>query len=941
MHGIYISGIFTARKTKPSNAMLKRFLFLAAILVTTVLSAQDLTGIKVDDLSDAQIRAILAQGKERGMDINQGEQVALSMGLPAAEAAKFRQRVEALNGQSKPNTSQGTGAAPSTGALEVPGTVASSETLGNTANVETEVLQQAEIKSEAAVAIAGTSEQSTAPGEGLPTKVYGQQLFRGADLRIYERSLDAKAPDHYILGTGDELGVSVYGTSYFNEVYKVDSRGYIAINNVGNVAVRGLTFAEARNVIKGRMAPYFNLGSNTFAFNLAYSRTVTVNIVGEVVNPGSYKLPAINTAFNALMAAGGPSDIGTLRDIKIVRSGKVVKTLDVYAFLLNPTSENDYYLQENDYISVGTNHNVVTITGAVKRPMKYELLPGESLNQAIAFAGGFASNAYTEAVQIQRQETEESILMDITKPDFGMALNALDIITVKKKNDQLKQVVTINGAVFQPGPYRFEAGLTLLELIEKAGGIKQDSIIALDKAWMVRMRPDFTRYYTPIDIQGVLADANHPDNKVLKAKDAITITLKKDYSDEGQISISGAVRSPFQMKYAEGLTVSNMLEMADGIKFETFADRAYLTRTRSDLTQEIIELDLAAVILDPNSSANLTLQARDAISVLAKPDVDAGMGISVAGAVRNPKRFTYAEGMTLGDALRLAGGLNPNADFTRVEVSRISAFDNFTKGTNREIRTTALITSVPQALSRDLNADSEELQFVLQPYDQVVVREIPDFELQELVLIQGEVRYPGYYPLLAKDEKLTSLLRRAGGLTRFANNRNASIQRGGHPNIVMNLQRATTNPVSKYNYRLQPGDVLNIPRQENLITITGAGHKYFENTYESTVNTPFVSGKRARYYVRQFALGYTRDAARADTYVKYPNGKVSRTINLGLLKVYPRIQKGATIYTSIKTKEEREKREKRDVKPLDWNQAVATVTSAIMGFSTVYVLLTR
>ena len=941
MHGIYISGIFTARKTKPSNAMLKRFLFLVAILVTTMLSAQDLTGIKVDDLSDAQIRAILAQGKERGMDINQGEQVALSMGLPAAEAAKFRQRVEALNGQSKPNTSQGTGAAPSTGALEVPGTVASSETLGNTANVETEVLQQAEIKSEAAVAIAGTSEQSTAPGEGLPTKVYGQQLFRGADLRIYERSLDAKAPDHYILGTGDELGVSVYGTSYFNEVYKVDSRGYIAINNVGNVAVRGLTFAEARNVIKGRMAPYFNLGSNTFAFNLAYSRTVTVNIVGEVVNPGSYKLPAINTAFNALMAAGGPSDIGTLRDIKIVRSGKVVKTLDVYAFLLNPTSENDYYLQENDYISVGTNHNVVAITGAVKRPMKYELLPGESLNQAIAFAGGFASNAYTEAVQIQRQETEESILMDITKPDFGMALNALDIITVKKKNDQLKQVVTINGAVFQPGPYRFEAGLTLLELIEKAGGIKQDSIIALDKAWMVRMRPDFTRYYTPIDIQGVLADANHPDNKVLKAKDAITITLKKDYSDEGQISISGAVRSPFQMKYAEGLTVSNMLEMADGIKFETFADRAYLTRTRSDLTQEIIELDLAAVIMDPNSSANLALQARDAISVLAKPDVDAGMGISVAGAVRNPKRFNYAEGMTLGDALRLAGGLNPNADFTRVEVSRISAFDNFTKGTNREIRTTALITSVPQALSRDLNADSEELQFVLQPYDQVVVREIPDYELQELVLIQGEVRYPGYYPLLAKDEKLTSLLRRAGGLTRFANTRNASIQRGGHPNIVMNLQRATTNPVSKYNYRLQPGDVLNIPRQENLITITGAGHKYFENTYESTVNTPFVSGKRARYYVRQFALGYTRDAARADTYVKYPNGKVSRTINLGLLKVYPRIQKGATIYTSIKTKEEREKREKRDVKPLDWNQAVATVTSAIMGFSTVYVLLTR
>jgi protein involved in polysaccharide export with SLBB domain len=917
--------------------MTKRLFLFLALVITTVLSAQDLSGIKVDDLSDAQIRSILAQGKERGMDINEGEQVALSMGLPAAEAKKFRARVEALNGQSKPNTAQGT----TPGVAEVPGTVPSSETLGNTANVETEVLEQAEIKSEAAVAIAGAEETVAAPGEGLPTTIYGQQLFRGANLKIYERSLDAKAPDHYIIGTGDEIGVSVYGTAYFNEVYKVDSRGYIAINNVGNIAVRGLTFTEARNVIKGRMAPYFNLSSNTFAFNLAYSRTVTVNIVGEVLNPGSYKLPAINTAFNALMAAGGPSDIGTLRDIKVIRSGKVVRTLDVYAFLLNPTAENDYYLQENDYISVGANHAIVTIAGAVKRPMRYELLPGESLKQAIAFAGGFASNAYTAALQVQRQAAEEQVLLDVAQADYSMPLEALDIVRVKAKNDELKQVVTINGAVQQPGNYRFDTGLTLAQLIAKAGGIRQDSIVAIDKAWMVRMRPDFSRYYTPIDIQGVLADPAHPDNKTLRAKDVVTITLKKDYSDEERVSITGAVRAPFQMNYAEGLTVANMLEMADGIRFETFGDRAYLTRTRDDLTQEIIQLDLAAILADANSAANLSLQPRDVINVLAKPDVDAGMGVSVAGAVRNPKRFTYAEGMTLGDALRLAGGLLPNADYTRVEVSRVSAFNNVRQGTNRDIRTTALVTAVPQALSRDLNADAEELNFPLQPYDQIVVREIPDFELQELVLIQGEVTYPGYYPLLAKDEKLYSLIRRAGGLTRFANPKNAELNRAGANNIVMNLRRAMSNPASRYNYPLQPGDQLSIPREENLITVTGAGHKYFENTYESVVNTPYVPGKRARYYVKEFALGFNGDAARKDTYVKYPNGKVDRTYNFGLFKVYPKIHKGATIYTAVTQPKEREKREKREVKPLDWNQAVATVTSAVMGFSTVYVLLTR
>ncbi|MEJ6498639.1 MAG: SLBB domain-containing protein [Cryomorphaceae bacterium] len=916
---------------------MKRILFLIVLLVTTVLSAQNLSGIKVDDLSDAQIRSILAQGKERGLDINEGENVALSMGLSKTEAAKFRARVEALNGQSKPNTAQGTGAAVN----EVAGTVASGETLGNTANVETEVLEQAEIKSEAAVAIAGTEETVAAPGEDLPVNIFGQQLFRGANLKIYERSLDAKAPDHYILGMGDELGVSVYGTAFFNEVYKVDSRGYIAINKVGNVAVRGLTFAEARNVIKGRMAPYFNLSSNTFAFNLAYSRTVTVNIVGEVIKPGSYKLPAINTAFNALMAAGGPSDIGTLRDIKVIRGGKVVKTLDVYAFLLNPVADNDYYLQENDYISVGTHHHFVTIAGAVKRPMRYELLPGESLAQAIQFAGGFASNAYTDAIQIQRQAAEEQILMDVASDQMGMAMNALDIVRVKTKNNELKQVVSIYGGVQQPGNFRFEAGITLRSLIEKAGGIRQDSIVAIDKAWMVRMRPDFTRYYTPIDIQGVLADVEHPDNRLLKAKDQITITLKKDYSDEERVSITGAVRNPFVMNYAEGLTVANMLQMADGIRFETFSDRAYLTRTREDLTQEIMELDLASILADPSGASNVSLQPRDVINVLAKPDVDAQMVVSVAGAVRSPKRFTYAEGMTLGDALRLVGGLLPNADYTRVEVSRISAFDNIAKGTNREIRTMALMTAVPQELSRNLNADAEELNFPLQPYDQVVVREIPDYELQELVLIQGEVRYPGYYPLLRKDEAMLSLIQRAGGLTRFADAKNASLTRNGAPNIVMNLKRAMINRRSRYNYELLPGDALLVPLSENLISVIGGGHKFFDNTQESTLNAPYVPQKRARYYVKHFALGFNTEAARSNTYVKYPNGEVGRTRNFGLFKVYPKIHKGATIYTVVKVKEERERRQKRETKPLDMNQAVATVTAALTGFATLYVLMTR
>ena len=352
-----------------------RFLAILAFALSATLAAQDLTSVKVDNMSDDEIRAVLNAGAAKGIDINEGEKIALGMGLAPAEAAKFKALVDQLNGKNKPRetpqTSQVTAANP-----EVPNTVPNDATLGSSVSVETAVLEQAEVQSEAAVAIAGTTEESTTPGDQLPVNLYGQQFFRGADLRVFERSLDAKAPDSYVLGEGDEIGVSVYGTAYFNEVYKVDSRGSITIKNIGTISVRGLTFAEMRQTLKGRMMPYFNFNSNEVAFTLAYSRTITVNIVGEVVKPGSYKLPAVNTAFNALMASGGPSDLGTLRDIKVVRNGKVVRSLDVYKFLLNPVAANDYYLQDNDYIQVGTAHNVVTVTGSVKRPMRYEMLPG-------------------------------------------------------------------------------------------------------------------------------------------------------------------------------------------------------------------------------------------------------------------------------------------------------------------------------------------------------------------------------------------------------------------------------------------------------------------------------------------------------------------------------------------------------------------------------------
>jgi protein involved in polysaccharide export with SLBB domain len=534
-----------------------RILAILAFALSAALSAQNLTSVKVDSMSDDEIRAVLKAGADKGLDINEGEKLALSMGLPQEEAAKFKSRVDQLNSKNKP-----AGQAPSM-KLDGDGTIPSTSTLGNTTAVETEVLQQAEVKSEAAVAVAGLSEGTDGPGEKIPVQVYGQQYFRGGDIKIYERSIDAKAPDSYVIGVGDEIGVSAYGTAYFSEVYKVDERGIIAVRNIGNIYAKGLTYGDLKQVLKGKLGNFIQLSSNTIAFTLAYSRTLSVNIVGEVVKPGTYKIPAVNTAFNALMAAGGPSNLGTLRDIKIIRDGKVVRTLDVYAFLANPTAANDYYLQDNDYISVGIIGNVVSVTGAVKRPMRYEIKKGETLNDVLMYAGGYTESANTAFVQVKRLTVDESQLFEVA--DLKQVVQPGDDVNVLARNTELRKAVAVNGAVNLPGTYRFEEGMTLRQLVEKAGGLRNDSIVAIDRAWLIRTTSDYSLDYQEVDIFGILTDASHPDNVVLKAKDALTVTTKKDFTEEEYVSLSGAVRSPVRTKYARGIRVSTLLKMADGI----------------------------------------------------------------------------------------------------------------------------------------------------------------------------------------------------------------------------------------------------------------------------------------------------------------------------------------------------------------------------------------
>jgi len=332
------------------------------------------------------------------------------------------------------------------------------------------------------------------------------------------------------------------------------------------------------------------------------------------------------------------------------------------------------------------------------------------------------------------------------------------------------------------------------------------------------------------------------------------------------------------------------------------------------------------------------LQVRDRLSVLEIPEADQ-QGISVQGAVRNPIKVAFSEGMTLGDALRLAGGLKAEADYRRVEVSRLGAFNAYSSGTSTDVYQTALITAVPKELSRDLSVDDKSLDFPLQPYDQVVVREIPDFSLQSTVFIGGEVQYPGLYVILSKDEKLTSLINRSGGLTASAFAAQTRIARVGKRNVRLDIEKALKQPNSSSNLVLLPGDTVMVPKMEDLVAVTGPGTKYFVRYGQNEINAPFEVGRRTTYYINTFGLGFAKRAERAETYVQYPNGKFDKTRNYFLFRVHPIVRRGAIIHTVLK--EPKAKRERMTPKALDWNQVVATLTSAAMGFGTVFTLLTR
>lgn len=795
------------------------------------------------------------------------------------------------------------------------------------AKVTTDAEVEADKINEAVRAVATKSESD----------IYGHALFTDNSLDIFRTTDGAEAPETYVLGAGDEIHISIFGASQIDMQQRINSEGYIQPSGAGKIFLKGMTLKQAREAIGNSLSSYYSFGRDQFAVTIITARTVMVNIFGEVNVTGGFTLSALNSAFNAIAAAGGPTEIGSVRAIQVIRGGQKYD-LDLYAFMQDPTGKMKLDLQNNDIIYVPTAKNIVTVSGGVQRPMRYEMIDGEDARDLIEFAGGLRADADRSFLQVERyvggeKKFFEYSLSDVLSGNEKVPLENGDIVRMRSVNQPMENYVTISGSVYYSGTYDLESNRSLMALLEKA---KPTYTAKTDYVFVERTRDDKTVEVLTVPFPGINGS---PDFR-LKERDAVTVLEKSDYRDIATISVNGQVRRPFTKDFAlnDKMTVSQAIEYAGGLKESVFPT-AYIYRRdlKNPSRMEYISVDL-------KKDGDKTLQPGDVLNVYDNTTFTNIGEVSVAGAVKNPTRLTFDSKLTIKDLFTMAGGFEEGAALDRIEVFRTNVSN---AGTS--------ISKIPMVVDSLYNV-VEPAGFQLSPYDKVVVRLIPEFNLGRSVQISGRVRYPGMYVLESKETTLADVVEMAGGLLEDADPFGAQLFRTYRDRgyVTVNLQDAVAHPESqKFNPIMMDGDVINISRRENVVAIYPTGTRMSQyvaegygdqaflqdslGNYNASNNLPrkvmVYNGKHsAGWYIRKYAGGFVKSADKNSVTVTYANNQMVGTKKvLGIFRVYPKVEPGSSITLTLNP--DRVRKETEPKEKVDWNstlsKALTTLTSAI------------
>ena len=771
--------------------MIKKTKLLLVVLLTfftSILLAQDISQLKninISSLTDDQIESYWSSIQKKGYTMAQVEVLAKTQGVSSMKIAEFKRRVNSLGTSPK-------------------------STLKDDKKGGGKLINDS----------FGLKENKDIDPNKPKDLLFGFDFFNNPNI-TFTPNVNIAVPENYQLGPGDELVIDLWGASELTYKATVNNQGNIKIEGVGQIYVNGFTIENASKKIISRLKrKHAGIAASSDSYNkintnitVSKIRTVQVNIIGEVKVPGTYSLSSLSTVLNALYVSGGPTKMGTFRDVKLVRKGKTIGELDIYKYLLEGSQKGNLKLQDQDVLLVGPYKNLVTVEGSVKRPGVYELMKGQTLDDLIKYFGGFTPDAYTNLLVLER---------------------------VNGKQKEVKEV-----------------------------------------------------------------EIQNAKNFLIKGGDKLIIQRVVDKYDN-KISIKGEVYRPGNYELLENMTLKKLIEKAEGITPEAFLSRGLLVRTFDDSNKENIPFSVLDVL---NGKASIVLRSRDEIQIFNKEELREKRTITIDGAVNNPNTFDFINKLQVEDVIAMSGGLKEGGDSQVINISRRLKDGSF------------------KTLSQNFTVSSEEnlalnngKPFYIEPYDVINVRYLKGYVSQKSVLIKGEVNYQGSYTLTNKNERISDLIKRAGGLTQFAYVEGATLVRKNQDesslnqeellkginekdSITSNLNDLTVKTGSKIGIDLkailnggagtdidlflEEGDELLIPSEKQTIEVRGE--------VLSPTLVHFKPRKSLKSYVNNSG-GFSEKAKKSKTFVIYSNGDIKSVKRFLFFKFYPKLEPGAVIF---------------------------------------------
>lgn len=821
---------------------MKRLLILcSALLLFSFAQAQSLSMLKnlnIDNIDDSQIEQLMSKMQTEGVSMSQLDQYATAQGVKKEDVEKLKKRIVRYNsekgGVKKRKTADAT-----------------SDQNQYTDDSGKPVVMTAEMAKYYETYFAKLdSIKASKP------KVFGSEIFKDVNLS-FEPNLRLATPSDYILGPDDELIIDVYGMSEISHKVYVSPEGNIKIPNIGMITVGGLTIDDAKRVIISRLSSiYGGIKTKNTHVSIALGdiRSITVNVIGEVVYPGSYSIPSLATVFNAIYQSGGPKESGSFREIQVIRNSKVIASIDLYDFIVFGKQSN-LRLRDQDAIKVLPYQNRVTLIGEIKTPAIFEMKAGETLANLINFAGGFSEKAYRERITATRNTLKEKSVIDVPFSDYGsFKTEAGDEYTVGKLLNRFTNRVQITGAIYRPGAYALTTGMTTADLLKKAEGLKEEA---------------------------------YSSRAIIFRKNSVGLPMMSSFSPKNSLIGTETV----YLQKEDSVVISSVLDMKED-------DYVYLS-----------------------------------------------------GEVVSPNKYPFAEGMTLKDLLLLGNGFRNRADASEIEVFRQISDE---KLLNENV---VKAESFKVELSKDWSANDKASSFKLKREDRVIVRPIFGFEEPKEVKIGGEVRAPGVYILMSKDQKISDLIYKAGGVTNYAYLSGAFLIRQlekkdsekkllaqvtnslttklkkqsesadstkvkkelmAESDIVsINLEKILKQPGSEYDIKLEAGDELYIPKYLETVKVTGEVLRPNTVRYDKRLSfSDYVDASG----------GYGSNALVKKGYIIQANGSVETVKSFLGIKHYPKVKPGSKIVIP----EEAEKKGMSTAETISVTTSIVSVAAIIV-----------